>query len=120
MALEVACRLLSIADAIKLAHWFSGAYSEHKATDTVHEKFSELIDTFMEVYIGKYGRGKTSAARIRVEARLPTDIKRYLMDDAIPYLQTGLGISDSDAELVNIRDEIVALVYQGLYLLRLS
>ncbi len=38
---------------IKLYHWKTTSYSEHKATDELHERLSGHIDTFVEVLLGK-------------------------------------------------------------------
>jgi hypothetical protein len=44
---------------IKLYHWQTMSYSRHKATDEVLEKLDALIDRYVEVYMGKYGRPPT-------------------------------------------------------------
>ena len=38
---------------IKLYHWKTKSYSQHKATDELHEKLSEQTDRFVEVLMGK-------------------------------------------------------------------
>lgn len=42
-----------ILNSIKLYHWKTKSYSQHEATDDLHEKLSDQVDRFVEVLIGK-------------------------------------------------------------------
>lgn len=41
---------------IKLYHWTTESYANHKATDKVLENISDLIDSFVEKYMGAFSR----------------------------------------------------------------
>jgi hypothetical protein len=41
---------------IKLYHWQTRVYARHKATDDLLSGLSDLIDQFIEVYMGRYSR----------------------------------------------------------------
>ena len=45
---------LEMLNMIKLYHWKTKSYSQHKATDDLHSSLSSSVDTFVEVLMGKY------------------------------------------------------------------
>ena len=47
---------LQLRNEIKLHHWQTHIYARHIATDNVLKSLEKLIDSFVEIYIGKYGR----------------------------------------------------------------
>jgi hypothetical protein len=51
---------LHLRDQIKLYHWQTRVYSRHIATDKILEKLEKSIDSYVEIYIGKYGRPRVS------------------------------------------------------------
>ena len=44
-------RFMEMLNTIKIYHWSTLSYPTHKATDELHEKMSELVDSFIEKYI---------------------------------------------------------------------
>jgi hypothetical protein len=46
---------LQLRNQIKLYHWQTRVYSRHIATDKILENLDTAIDSYVEVYIGKYG-----------------------------------------------------------------
>ncbi len=108
---------------IKLYHWQTYSYPRHKATDAVVEALDESIDKYVEVYMGKYGRPRMTAATntIRVtnlsEKAIVTFIKSaitFLNGPLVKGLKPG-----SDTDLINIRDEMLGELNQLLYLFTL-
>ena len=47
---------LQILNTIKLYHWKTMKYSEHKATDELYDDLNGKIDEFVEVLMGKDGK----------------------------------------------------------------
>ena len=41
---------------LKLYHWQTNSYARHIATDSILTKIDPLIDTFIEIYQGKFGK----------------------------------------------------------------
>jgi hypothetical protein len=41
---------------VKLYHWTTVSYSNHKATNKLFENISDLIDSFIEKYMGAFSR----------------------------------------------------------------
>ena len=52
---------MTMREQIKLYHWQTKSYSKHKATDMILVSLDELIDKYVEVYMGKYGRPKLTS-----------------------------------------------------------
>lgn len=112
---------LEMLTTIKLYHWNTHSYSQHKATDELHGKLSDLVDQFVEVMQGKM----FSPNRIRIineEIRAYTPESKIKMVDKILYYIQQLEnlnnvFSDTkDSDLLNIRDEMMGHLNQFLYL----
>jgi hypothetical protein len=103
----------------KLYHWNTTSYSRHKATDRFNKNFLELVDKFVEVFIGTYDM-KPMFNEIQIN-------KDYLTDKGIvmlfiftrKYLNTFDQYIQS-TDLLNIRDELLGEVNQTLYLFNLK
>lgn len=72
---------------IKLYHWQTTSYAQHKATDELLSNISPLIDQFVEVYMGRYQRPKFQEEfMIRIE-ELTTDTLITLINEYISFLK---------------------------------
>lgn len=115
---------LHLRDQIKLYHWQTRVYSRHIATDKVLEKLEKSIDSYVEIYIGKYGRPKVSGKNATITLQNITEAGAVrLVNSAIKYLQGPLTKTLKpalDSDLMNIRDEIVGDLNQLLYLFTLK
>jgi DNA-binding ferritin-like protein len=109
---------------IKLYHWQTMVYARHKATDEVIEKLDKLIDRYVEVYIGKYGRPRlaTGTNTIKLVNMSESTAVRYV-ETCIKYLIEDLVVDSAkrpaDSDLLTIRDEMLADLNQLLYLFTL-
>jgi len=114
---------LHLRDQIKLYHWQTRVYARHIATDQILEKIEKNIDSFVEIYIGKYGRPKLSGTNASITIHNLTEAgASRLIKAAIKYLQGTLAKSlraQSDSDLLNLRDEMVGDLNQLLYLFTL-
>jgi hypothetical protein len=127
IAAHILC-FLELLNTIKIYHWSTLSYPTHKATDELHGKLSELVDSFIEIYIGHCARGGAGGAGVPVfkfksvafcECKSPAAFCKVL-DDNIVHLEGLTQKLDGYTDLVNIRDEMVGALAQALYLLRLS
>lgn len=109
---------------IKLYHWQTHSYARHKATDDVLDTLDKLVDEFVEVYMGKYGRPKLTEKQACVKITNMTEkqalsyIKRcvqHLLTDVVKGLTP-----DKDSDLLNLRDEMLGALNQLLYLFTLK
>jgi DNA-binding ferritin-like protein len=115
--------LLTLRNQLKLYHWQTKSYARHKAVDKILEELDTHIDSFVEIYIGKYGRPKLSAAQGTLKIRNLTDAgATSLCKSAAIYLQKQLvkGLTETDSDLINIRDEMLGEMHQLLYLFTLK
>ena len=114
---------LQLRDQIKLYHWQTRIYARHIATDKTLETLEKSIDSFVEIYIGKYGRPKITGKNAEINLHNLTEpgVVR-LINAAIKYLQGTLTKSlkaAADSDLINIRDEMLGQLNQLLYLFTL-
>ena len=113
---------LHLRDQLKLYHWQTHIYSRHVATDKYLKKIEKSIDSYVEIYIGKYGRPKISGknALITIHNLSEAGATRMIVA-AVKYIQGPLTktLDASDTDLLNIRDEIIADLNQLLYLFTL-
>jgi len=114
---------LEMLNVIKLFHWNTHSYSQHKATDELHERLGDHIDKIVEVLLGKEN---TRIHQVEKHIRL-YDFKSTadFKDRVFLYRQWLMDLDQlfsdkKDADLLNIRDEMVADINQFLYLLSLD
>jgi DNA-binding ferritin-like protein len=114
---------LEMLNTIKLYHWKTRSYSQHKATDELYDKLNNHIDKFVETLLGKdESRIKMVEKRIELmDYSRKSDFKeriyeyREFLTDMNQYFD-----SKRDTDLLNIRDEILGDLNQFLYLLTLD
>jgi hypothetical protein len=101
-------------------HWETKSYARHKAYGDIYGTLDDLVDTFMETHMGKYGRPKFDTINIELQAMKNIKINDFI-NDAIDFLN-GLSekLSDKDTDLLNIRDEMLAELNKLKYLLTLD
>lgn len=113
---------LQLRTQIKLYHWQTRIYARHIASDQAIEKLDKNVDSFVEIYIGKYGRPRLSGANASISLQNLTEAgASRLIKAGIKYLQ---GLSKvlraaTDSDLLNLRDEMVGDLNQLLYLFTL-
>jgi hypothetical protein len=124
VVVRIVCVFLEVLNQVKLYHWRTRKYSEHKATDELYERLGGHIDRFVEVLLGKDGSrmplkhtltvydGVDSVGALR---RKLGDFVRFLGE-----LDRMLDAAGRDSDLISIRDDILSDVNQFLYLLSLS
>lgn len=114
---------ISLRNAVKVYHWNTLSYPRHKATDDLVASIDRLTDSFVEVYIAKYGRDKGLGEDMTL--KLPgLDEKQVVkfLEEAIEWLSNRLPklLKPHDTDLLNIRDELLASINQALYLFTLK
>lgn len=113
---------LHLRDQIKLYHWQTRVYARHIATDKILETLEKSIDSYVEIYIGKYGRSKVNGKNASITLHNLTEAgASRMIIAAIKYLHGPLTktLDPIDTDLMNIRDEIIGELNQLLYLFTL-
>ena len=121
--MNIITKLLTYQNQVKILHWQTTSFSEHKTLNKLYESLSENIDTFIETFMGKYGRimAQTNFTltlqnyKEMTPINLINDIEYYLVNE----LPTMLNAKE-DTDLLNIRDEMLGSVNQTKYLLTLK
>jgi hypothetical protein len=117
---EIVKVLFNIRSQIKLYHWQTMSFSEHKATDDLVKSLDTNIDKFVEVYMGRYGRPYVKDT-LPVKNLTVTGIRGFInksngwLAEKLPQM-----LKKTDTELLNIRDEMLADMNQVKYLLTLA
>ena len=106
---------------VKMYHWTTTQYSNHKATNKLLDKLSDLIDSFIEKYMGAYSRPvMKSGSSVPIQNMTKTKYVK-LLKTAQEYLRGDLEkMISKNSELLNLRDEMLAELDQGLYFATLS
>jgi DNA-binding ferritin-like protein len=117
---HIARVFLEMLNNIKLYHWKTKSYAQHKATDELYDKLNSNIDEFVEVLLGK-DESRIKLLKKRVDLLDTTNAqdfktKIYKYRD---YLIEMNEIFDAkkDTDLLSIRDEMLSNINQFLYLL---
>jgi DNA-binding ferritin-like protein len=124
MKSELVQHFLEMLMVIKVYHWKTYSYAEHKATDELYERLNENIDKFVEVMLGKTEsrldmKGKkiefTDPSTKKSLKNIVNKYKILLEDKMNKYIDI-----NKDTDLLNIRDEILGNINQFLYLITFS
>jgi DNA-binding ferritin-like protein len=110
---------LEMLNTIKLYHWHTHSYPEHKATDELYGQLNDHIDKFVEVMLGKDGSRLGNLPRKSFVVHDPQDTQgiKKRVEEFKQILFRFPFVTPEDGDLANIRDEIVADLNQFLYLL---
>jgi hypothetical protein len=111
---------LEVLNMVKLYHWKTRSYSQHKATDELYENLNKNIDSFIEVLLGKEER-RIKMLEKRIELIDPSntlDFKTRIYDYREFLIDINLFFDNKkDTDLLSIRDEILVNINQFLYLM---
>jgi hypothetical protein len=121
--MNIVSKLLTFQNQVKILHWQTTSYSEHKTLDGLYGDLSGHIDEFVEIFMGKYGRivaqNNFNLALQNYATLSPMDfmnqIAAYLIDELPAMLDPR-----KDTDLLNLRDEMLGSVNKTKYLLTLK
>tara|TARA_R110000868_G_scaffold179547_5_gene419642 strand:- start:300 stop:812 length:513 start_codon:yes stop_codon:yes gene_type:complete len=111
---------------IKLLHWQTYSYSEHKALDKLFGSFIDLTDDLLESVMGKYGRPELSNAECNIaiinysEPQKPDGLPIFMSKLYKCYAENCKAMFEKDAEIINQIDEILSIIDKINYLLTLK
>jgi hypothetical protein len=99
---------------MRILHWQTKKYARHMAYGSIYDTLDDLIDTFTETCMGKYGR-------VELQNMSDLSVNGYI-SDFIEFLK-GLNEdfdSSKDSDVLNVRDEIMGECNKLRYLLTLD
>lgn len=119
---EIILKLVQIQTQFKFLHWQTSSYSKHKAYGKIYDTLGDLIDTFVESMMGKYGRPQfESEFSIMFQDISHISIQKF-MDGITEFLVAITDELDSkyDTDLLNLKDEMLSEINKLKYLLTLN
>lgn len=106
---------------VQILHWQTESYARHMAYGRVYEALDDLVDSFVEIYQGKYKRIKVSS---------PVTLFNINDDNASAFVTSTIEVlindipsmldPKADTDLLNIRDEMLSQFNTLKYLLTLK
>ena len=114
--------LLQMQNQLRIFHWQTKSYAQHKALGKAYESLDGLIDTFVETALG---RKEACFSNGNIDIKL-FDIKELDICTAMDTYKTFLSeltcklSPQIDSDLLNIRDEMLGVLNQTCYLLKLT
>jgi DNA-binding ferritin-like protein len=114
---------IEMLNTVKLYHWNTHSFSQHKATDELYQRLNDHVDKFVEVLLGKK---EDRVKQLHSKTHLVNNKSQSGFKDQIYQYREYLIQMDKcldpqrDTDLLNIRDEILGDINQLLYLLTLN
>lgn len=108
---------------LKVLHWQTKGYARHKAFGNTYDDLVELVDEFVEVCMGKHGRFilQEENKTIRIENLTEVSIVDFIQNTKSKLISISKELSpETDTDLLNIKDEMLAKVNKLAYLLTLE
>lgn len=115
---------LQMLNTVKLYHWKTSSYAQHKATDELYSNLNGSIDSFVEIMLGKNGGSRVNLTGTKTIPLLDyTDVSDF-KQEIEKYKMFLVGMdndntlsSNVNSDLMNVRDEILGQLNQFTYLL---
>ena len=112
---------LEINAQLKLFHWQTFSYAQHKALDKIGESLSETFDKLIETLLGRYRNFEYRPVSIQLEPYSNENIIAKIQQYVNLFSQNQCPIiNKQDSDVQNIVEEIVADLNQLKYLLTLE
>ncbi len=115
--------LLGLQLQMKINHWQTKGIARHEAFGKTYDGLSDLIDEFVEVAMGKYGRftleeDTNTIQLVNLSEVNPVDMVKVCTEALVEFSDD---LDDRlDTDLLNLRDEMLGLLNKLLYLLTLE
>lgn len=128
---KILLTFLTITNQIKLYHWQTLSHPRHIASGDLYSELNELVDKFIEVLQGRLILETSNVNfRILLNDKMNTIIlKNYNDTNAFSlilniksYLESSelISVINNYTELLNIRDEMLAIINKSSYLFSLK
>ena len=120
---HIVTMFLQMLNTVKLYHWKTTSFAQHKATDELYSQLNGSIDTFVETMLGKTGSRVNLTGTHSIPLLDYTDLNGFKKEVEM-YKQFLINMdndsnlkSNMNIDLMNIRDEILGHLNQFSYLL---
>ena len=119
---ELIIFFFSLRNNLYLYHLSTYSYSRHIGASKLLDSFDGLIDKFLEIYFGKYGR-PDQFINSQLNLNKLSDGEAYMeLSTYIDFLNVKIPllVKSTDTDLLNIRDEMVGILNNTKYLFELK
>jgi hypothetical protein len=103
-----------VLSSIKMYHWQTYNYGNHKNTDEYYKTFLDKMDELIEVYQGIYGRIKLSRSK---SILIKNQTKKSCITNIERFTHFLKKWNEKDEGLNQIKDELISLNHRLLYLM---
>lgn len=114
---------LEIQSQFKILHWQTKGYARHNAFGSIYGTLDGLIDNFIEIAMGKFGRFvlEEGDKSLNLDNLQDVNIVQFLQEikGFIISLTKELD-PESDTDLLNLKDEMLGEINKLAYLLTLE
>mgnify|MGYP007100084767 CR=1 FL=1 len=119
---ELILKLIQIQTQFKFMHWQTMGDAKHRAYGEIYDTLGDLIDSFTESMMGKYGRPEFESEFSIMFQDLKSLSVQNFMDGITEFLVSMTEQLDTkyDTDLLNLRDEMLAAINKLKYLLTLK
>jgi len=119
MEKELLANIIQMQGQLKVLHWQTTSYAEHKAFEDTLDALMDRFDRIIEVYSGKYQRPKFGGVK-QISFADYDNLKIDAFIEGMDDFLTNAFMAQQDSELANIRDEARADLMKLKYLLTLK
>jgi len=112
--------LLTVLNQLKYYHWETNSFVKHKALGEAYDTLNNMVDEFVEIMLGKKGKNlKPISINIRTENELDMD---SALNEIVNYFSYDLAknLEENDTDLLNLKDEMLAVINKTKYLFTLN
>ena len=120
---QLIINFITLQQQFRILHWQTKSYARHIAYGGIYENLDELIDKFVEIYMGKYGRVEFSSGEGTIVLKNTSTLGlNEFLNQNVDFL---MSLTESlnqvkDTDLLNIRDEMTGEINKLKYLLTLK
>lgn len=111
---------LEVQSQLKVLHWQTKSHAKHVAFGETYDVLNDLIDNFIEIAMGIYGRFTLDEEDTHISIQNLSDIDLLGMIKTVRGSLHQMEINPKDTDLLNVKDEILAQVNKLSYLLTLK
>jgi hypothetical protein len=120
---QLMINFITLQEQFRVLHWQTKSYARHNAYGGIYDALNGLIDGFIEVYMGKYGRVEFASGEGAIVLKNTNDLGlNEFLNQNLEFLMSLSNSLDpqKDTDLLNIRDEMMAEINKLKYLLTLK
>jgi DNA-binding ferritin-like protein len=112
--------LLTILNQLKYYHWATNSFARHEALGKAYNELNDKIDEFVEIFIAKYGKSLPTMS-ITIHSKSEIEISAAL-EEIVGFFTEQLPsvLNEKDTDLMNIKDEMLAVINRTRYLFTLK